>query len=98
MYLYKDDRYSVECQTKIAENCCKQGAFCDSEEEAWEWVEEECWIFSGEGWICIRCHEHFMSQLYKARVVKGVAEKEAKAQKKEDEDGTELYKGIDTVL
>ena len=63
MFLKKDNQFSVECLTKIAADCLQMGEYCESEEEALEWVEEECWIFSGEGWICIKCNEHFMRNL-----------------------------------
>ena len=48
----KDNQYSVECKTKVAVDCFKIGQYCNSQEEAEEWVEDECWVFSGEGWIC----------------------------------------------
>ncbi len=98
MFKERNNQFSVECQTKQANNCIQFGEYCDSEEEAIDWVEDECWINSGEGWICIRCHEYFMSNLYKIRVEKGVKKEEAKTKKKDDEDGTELFKGIETVL
>ena len=51
MFLEKDDQYSVICHTRIAENCLKNGEWHESKEEAQDWVEDERWIFSGEGWI-----------------------------------------------
>ncbi|QPJ66128.1 MAG: hypothetical protein G3M78_12280 [Candidatus Nitrohelix vancouverensis] len=56
MYIEKDDQYAVECQLKIAPDCIKTGEFCETNEDAVEWVEEECWIYSGEGWICTQCN------------------------------------------
>jgi hypothetical protein len=35
-------------------------------------VEEECWIFSGEGWICLKCNAHFMRNLSQTRRDKGL--------------------------
>ena len=67
MFLEKDDQYSVICHTSIAENCLKNGEWHESKEEAQDWVEDECWIFSGEGWICLNCNTHFMRNLSKTR-------------------------------
>ena len=86
MILKKDDQYSVECLTKVAEDCLLNGQFCDSEEEALEWVEDECWIYSGEGWICIKCNDHFMRNLVKNR-----------RDKKTDGPDEDLFTGIETV-
>ena len=86
MFLKKDNQFSVECLTKIATDCLQMGEYCDNEKEALEWVEEECWIFSGEGWICIKCNEHFMRNLVKKR-----------RDKKNDDRGEDLYVGIETV-
>ena len=85
MFIQKGDLYAVGCQTKIAKNCQQHGEFCDSEEEAQDWVEFECWIFSGEGWICIKCNEHFMSKIAQLR---------KKGTEGPDDD---LEVGIDTV-
>jgi len=63
----KNDKYAVECQVKMAAACLQTGEYCDEEEEAQEWVERECWIFSGEGWICTQCNEHIMENLGKMR-------------------------------
>ncbi len=71
MILQKNNQYSVECQIKMAKNCLKNGEYCDSREEALEWVEDECWTFSGEGWICISCTEHIVLNLAKKRKQKG---------------------------
>lgn len=63
----KNNQYSVECQTKIATDCVQAGEYFESEEEALEWVEGECWINSGEGWICNKCHDQIMGNLKKHR-------------------------------
>ena len=86
MILKKGDQYSVECHTKVADDCLKNGNYCDSEEEALEWVEDECWIFSGEGWICIKCNDHFMRNLVKNR-----------RDKNTDNPDEDLFTGIETV-
>lgn len=88
----KNNLYSVGCQTKAAKDCLQNGEFFDSEEEAHEWVEEECWIYSGEGWICLKCNEHFMGSLRRTRRVKGLDGNE----KGPDED-EDLAVGIETV-
>jgi len=41
------------------------GEFCESKADARHWVEEECWIFSGEGYLCERCHEQVMRNIAK---------------------------------
>lgn len=71
MIVKKNNQYSVECQTKVAVDCFERGEYCDSEEEAKEWDEAECWIFSGEGWICNKCHDQFMGSLRKHRTNEG---------------------------
>ena len=95
MILQKNDQYAVECQTKASERCLQNGDYCDSEEDAVLWVEYECWIDSGEGWICPACHDTFMGNLVKMRY-----QKEAEPKKRDPEDGlnSDLEKGIDTVL
>ena len=59
------------CQTKISSDCLQNGEYCDGEEEAQDWVEQECWIDSGEGWICNKCHDQLMSNLKKYRKDQG---------------------------
>lgn len=54
---------AVSCQVKLAANCARQGEFCEDEEEAREWVEDECWIFSGVGYICVQCNEQIIRNL-----------------------------------
>ena len=87
LFKQRNDQYSVKCHTKIAPDCLLWGEYCDSKEEAQEWVEEECWIFSGEGWFCPPCNGHFMRNLAKNRLVKGQEEPL-------DED---LHVGISTI-
>ena len=36
----QDNQYSVGCQTQVAKDCLQNGEFCDSEEEAQDWVED----------------------------------------------------------
>ena len=95
MILQKNDQYAVECQTKVSQRCLQNGEYCDSEEDAVLWVEYECWINSGEGWICTTCHEKIMNNLVKKRY-----QQETEPKKLDPEDGlnSDLEKGIDTVL
>ena len=76
MILQKNNQYAVECHTKVSEKCDKHGEYCESEEDALDWVEDECWINTGEGWICLQCNDHFMANLRKARENMAQAEKE----------------------
>ena len=71
MIVEKNNQYAVECQTKISADCLRVGEYCDSGEEAQEWVENECWIFSGEGWICVQCNEQIIQNLGKMRTDRG---------------------------
>lgn len=87
MFVKKANEYSVVCHTRVAPDCLENGGWCDSEEEAQEWVEDECWIFSGEGWICIACNSHFMRNLAQNR-------RDTYYDEGPDDD---LYEGIDTV-
>ena len=88
MFVQQNNQYSVKCYTKLAIDCLKNGEYFDSEEEAREWVEDECWIYSGEGWFCPKCNIHFMQNLTNTRRVKG----------QEPPPDDDLYKGIETVL
>lgn len=99
MFVKKNNQYSVKCRPQVAPTCVQTGEFQDSEEEAQEWVEMECWIFSGEGWICPNCHEHFMFNLVKVKKAKGSDGTEG-PRKPEGEDGldSDLEKGIPTIL
>ena len=71
MIFKKNNQYAVECQIKLATDCIQNGEYCDSEEEAQEWVEDECWINSGEGWICVQCNEQILKNLGKMRTDRG---------------------------
>ena len=64
-------KYAVECISKIASDCIQKGECFNSEEDAQDWVEGECWIFSGEGWICHKCHDAFMGSLTSHRKKQG---------------------------
>ena len=65
------NQYAIECHSKIASDCLQKGKCFDSEEEAQDWAEKECWIFSGEGWICLNCHDQFMGNLTSHRKKQG---------------------------
>jgi hypothetical protein len=88
LFLNKNNQYAVECYTQVSNDCLKNGEYCDSEEDAEYWVEEECWIFSGEGWFCNNCNRHFMQNLTRVRRDKG----------QEPPPDDDLYKGIETIL
>ena len=66
-----DGGFAIPCQLKIADDCVQVGEFCESKEDARHWAEEECWIFSGEGWICLKCHDQFMGSLTSHRRKEG---------------------------
>jgi hypothetical protein len=74
LFVERNNQYSMVCHTRVAEDCLENGGWCDSEEEAKDWVEDECWIFSGEGWFCPQCNIHFMQNLSQTRRVKGQEE------------------------
>tara|TARA_B100001105_G_C22168638_1_gene347560 strand:- start:362 stop:580 length:219 start_codon:yes stop_codon:yes gene_type:complete len=63
----KNNQFAVECQVKMSAECPQTGEYCDSEEEAKEWVEDECWIFSGEGYICPKCNEQILKNISKIK-------------------------------
>lgn len=90
MFVQKNSQFAVECHFKVAKDCSQVGEYFDTEEEARDWVEDECWMFSGEGWFCIFCNRHFMQNLSKVRRVKGQEEKD-------DDTGNELVIGIDPL-
>ena len=98
MIVQKNNQYSVECHAKVSENCIQNGEYCDSEEEAIEWVEYECWIFSGEGWFCADCHEKYMENMVKMRKLRG-SDGTQGPKDPDGEDGldNDLETGIDTV-
>ena len=92
MIIEKNNKFSLVCDARVAEECSENSKWCDSEEEAQEWVENECWIFSGEGWFCLECNMQFMQNLSKTRRDKGLNSMVP--------DGWDdnLEKGIPTVL
>lgn len=96
MILQKNDQYAVECQTRMSSLCHENGDYCESEEDALIWVEFECWIDSGEGWICPACHENIMNNLVKMRYQQET--EKTKQTKPKDGLNSDLEKGIDTVL
>ena len=55
--------FAVPCMIKISEDCVQLGKFCETKEEAKDWVEEECWIFSGEGHFCVQCNEQVLRNI-----------------------------------
>ena len=71
MIVKKNNQYAVECQIKISADCVRVSEYFDNEEDAQDWVEDECWINSGEGWICIRCNEQIIQNLGKMRTDRG---------------------------
>ena len=71
MIVKKNNQYAVECQIKISVDCVQVSEYFDNEEDAQDWVEDECWINSGEGWICIRCNEQIIQNLGKMRTDRG---------------------------
>ena len=59
----EDGEFAISCQIKLAEDCAQQSAFCEDKESAREWVEDECWIYSGEGYFCIECNEQVLRNI-----------------------------------
>ncbi len=59
----KEGGFAIPCQIKIADDCAQQGEFCDDKEDAREWVEDECWISSGEGYFCVECNEQVLRNI-----------------------------------
>jgi len=51
----------------MSAECSQTGKYCDTEEEAKEWAEEEGWIFSGEGYICLKCNEQILRNISKIK-------------------------------
>ena len=94
----KNNKYSVECQAKTSTDCAQTGEYFDSEEEAEEWVEEQCWIYSGGGWICNKCHDQSMGNLKMHRKELGLG-LSGMDNDLEGYDGldNDLESGIDTV-
>jgi len=58
-----EGKIAVPCQVKMSVNCDEHGEFCENEEEARDWVEDECWLFSGEGFLCPPCNEQVIWNL-----------------------------------
>ena len=59
----EEGEFAIPCQIKIAEDCAQVGEFCESREDACHWAEEECWIFSGEGYLCVECNQQIMRNI-----------------------------------
>tara|TARA_B100000686_G_scaffold182117_1_gene189141 strand:+ start:755 stop:991 length:237 start_codon:yes stop_codon:yes gene_type:complete len=59
----EDGEFAIPCQLKLAKDCAQQSASCEDKESAREWVEDECWIFSGEGYFCIECNEQVLRNI-----------------------------------
>ncbi|MBT3510813.1 MAG: hypothetical protein HN472_14850 [Nitrospina sp.] len=55
--------FAIPCQIKIAKDCVQLGQFCETKEEARDWVEEECWISSGEGHFCVQCNDQVLRNI-----------------------------------
>ncbi len=67
MIVKKNNEFAVECQVKMSAECSQTGEYCDNEEEAKEWAEEEGWVFSGEGYICLKCNEQILRNISKIK-------------------------------
>jgi hypothetical protein len=39
------------------------GKFCETKEDARDWVEDECWICSGEGYFCVECNDQVLRNI-----------------------------------
>ncbi len=59
----EDGGFAIPCQIKIAKDCTQKGEFFEDKEGAREWVEDECWIFSGEGYFCVQCNEQVLRNI-----------------------------------
>ena len=59
----KEGKFAVPCQIKIAEDCPQVGKFCETKEDARDWVEDECWICSGEGYFCVECNDQVLRNI-----------------------------------
>ena len=57
--------FAIPCQVKMSAECVQSGEFCKTQEDARDWVEDECWIYSGEGFICNQCNEHILRNIAK---------------------------------
>jgi len=90
----RNNQFSVVCHSRVAPDCSENGGWRDTEEEANEWVEDECWISIGDGWMCINCNAHHMRHLKVHR--RGVHEKDDKSKANDGLDH-ELTIGIDPL-
>ena len=72
MIIEKNNQYAVVCQTKLSPSCSQTSEYHETEEEAQEWVESECWINSGEGWICTKCNEQILQNISKIKKGEGL--------------------------
>ena len=59
----EEGEFAVPCQIKIAEDCAQLGEFCETKEDARDWVENECWICSGEGYFCVECNNQVLRNI-----------------------------------
>lgn len=62
--------FAIPCQVNIAEDCTPLSEYCESKKEARDWVEEECWIFTGEGYFCAECNEQIMRNIARMQTKK----------------------------
>jgi hypothetical protein len=65
-----DGGVAIPCQLKISEDCVEVGEFFESREDARQWAEEECWIFSGEWYLCVECNQQIMLNIAKLQTKK----------------------------
>jgi hypothetical protein len=59
----EEGKFSIPCQLKIAVDCMQLGGFCETKEAARDWVEDECWIGSGEGYFCVECNDQVLRNI-----------------------------------
>jgi hypothetical protein len=59
--------FAIPCQVKMSDVCAQVGEFCETKEDAYDWVEEDFWIFSGEGFICNQCNEYILRNISKLK-------------------------------
>ena len=93
VYVQKNNQFGIQCQSRGAPECPQHGELCDSEEEAMEWVEDECWIPTGEGFICHECNSWHMRNLVSHR--RDMVQEEVEEKEKDDEPTLDLEVGID---
>ena len=87
VYVQKNNQFGIQCQSRGAPECPQHGELCDSEEEAMEWVEDECWIPTGEG------NSWHMRNLVSHR--RDMVQEEVEEKEKDDEPTLDLEVGID---